>query len=159
MGRDKASAGAVCSLTSPIRSNSGGGRRLEPPLEFGLGTTTSTPLSGRKKGGSGGGSGGLQLSRQRSLDGETPSLSGGVTTPVRSKPTELFYRDGSLSRSLSFMQQRRPQTVKAFFFLLPVFLLLPLFALAPLSPLFTFLSLVSVVDVVVVDPLWPLLPL
>jgi hypothetical protein len=33
-------------------------------------------------------------------------------TPVRShKPNDLFYRDGSLSRSLSFMQQRRPQTV------------------------------------------------
>ena len=109
VGRDKASAGAVCSLTSPIRSNSGGGRRLDPPLEFGLGTTTSTPLSGRKKSGSGG----LQLSRQRSLDGETPTLSG-VSTPVRNKPTELFYRDGSLSRSLSFMQQRRPQTVRSF---------------------------------------------
>ena len=122
MGRDKSGAGAVvCSLTSPIRSSSGGGRRLDPPLEFGLGTTTSTPLSARKKGGGSGGGGsggggsggggGLQLSRQRSLDGETPTLSGGVATPVRNKPTELFYRDGSLSRSLSFMQQRRPQTV------------------------------------------------
>ena len=99
-------------------------RRLEPALEFGVGSTTSTPLSTRK------GKATLELCRQRSLDSETaaktapttatsktPSpLAGGggggqATTPVRNKPTELFYRDGSLSRSLSFMQQRRPQTV------------------------------------------------
>jgi hypothetical protein len=69
----------------------------------------------------------MELSRQRSLDSETSPVSGlmgsagllmgssstsTTPTPVRShKPNDLFYRDGSLSRSLSFMQQRRPQTV------------------------------------------------
>ncbi len=85
---------------------------LDPvPIEFGIpGSTAST---GRNKGG-------LELSRQRSLDSETTSgvlpTQSRTPTPVRSgavsKPNDLFYRDGSLSRSLSFMhQQRRPQTV------------------------------------------------
>ena len=124
------------SLTSPLRATpASGGRRPTldpPPLEFGIGSTSSTPLSSRKKGSStnnsGGGVGGLELSRQRSLDSETSPVSGlmgsagllmgssnstsTTPTPIRShKPNDLFYRDGSLSRSLSFMQQRRPQTV------------------------------------------------
>ena len=111
----------VGSLTSPLRGTPSSGRRTldPPPLEFGIGSTASTPLSSRKKGS-------LELSRQRSLDSETgpvgsagllmgTSISSSTTpTPVRSnssKPNDLFYRDGSLSRSLSFMQQRRPQTV------------------------------------------------
>jgi hypothetical protein len=130
------------SLTSPLRGTPSSGRRPTldpPPLEFGIGSTASTPLSSRKKGsggssgggvgggGSGSGGGGMELSRQRSLDSETSPVSGlmgsagllmgsnstsTTPTPVRShKPNDLFYRDGSLSRSLSFMQQRRPQTV------------------------------------------------
>lgn len=125
------------SLTSPLRATAASGRRptLDPtPMEFGMGSTSSTPLSSRKKGASGGSSsgvgvgGGLELSRQRSLDSETSPVSAvmgsaGLSmgsnststtpTPVRShKPNDLFYRDGSLSRSLSFMQQRRPQTAR-----------------------------------------------
>lgn len=108
-------SGQAGSLTSPLRATPTTGRRTldPPPLEFGIGSTASTPLSSRKKGS-------LELSRQRSLDSETgPVGSAGLLmgpssttpTPVRSKPNDLFYRDGSLSRSLSFMQQRRPQTV------------------------------------------------
>ncbi|XP_046640138.1 uncharacterized protein LOC124321266 [Daphnia pulicaria] len=132
------------SLTSPLRGTPSSGRRPTldpPPLEFGIGSTASTPLSSRKKGsggssggggvgggGSGSGGGGMELSRQRSLDSETSPVSGlmgsagllmgssstsTTPTPVRShKPNDLFYRDGSLSRSLSFMQQRRPQTAR-----------------------------------------------
>lgn len=108
-------SGPAGSLTSPLRGTPSTGRRTldPPPLEFGIGSTASTPLSSRKKGS-------LELSRQRSLDSETgPVGSAGLLmgpssttpTPIRSKPSDLFYRDGSLSRSLSFMQQRRPQTV------------------------------------------------
>lgn len=88
---------------------------LDPvPIEFGIpGSTASTGRNNVNKGG-------LELSRQRSLDSETTSgvlpTQSRTPTPVRSgavsKPNDLFYRDGSLSRSLSFMhQQRRPQTV------------------------------------------------
>ncbi|EFX67738.1 hypothetical protein DAPPUDRAFT_301804 [Daphnia pulex] len=53
------------SLTSPLRGTPSSGRRPTldpPPLEFGIGSTASTPLSSRKKGSggsSGGGGGGL----------------------------------------------------------------------------------------------------
>lgn len=36
-------------LSSPVRTTAGsGGRRLDPPLEFGIGSTTSTPLNSRR---------------------------------------------------------------------------------------------------------------
>lgn len=142
------------SLTSPLRATAASGRRptLDPtPMEFGMGSTSSTPLSSRKKGAIGGSSsgvgvgGGLELSRQRSLDSETSPVSAvmgsaGLSmgsnststtpTPVRShKPNDLFYRDGSLSRSLSFMQQRRPQTVNLFVSLCFLFFVFSLFYL------------------------------
>ena len=103
------------SLTSPLRGTPSAGRRTldPPPLEFGIGSTASTPLSSRKKANNN-----VELSRQRSLDSETApigstssSTSTTTPTPIRSKPGDLFYRDGSLSRSLSFMQQRRPTAV------------------------------------------------
>lgn len=106
-------AGSLAKRSESCKLSSGtpgtGRRTLDPPLEFG--STASTPMSGRRKAS-------LELSRQRSLDStETsqpavPATSSTTPTPIRSsnKPTDLFYRDGSLSRSLSFMQQRRPQT-------------------------------------------------
>ena len=95
-------------LSSPVRNapSGTGGRRLDPPVEFGIGSATSTPLSSRKKGPAHG----LELSRQRSLDSESGAALAATPSHCR-KPADLFYREGSLSRSLSFMQQRRPQTV------------------------------------------------
>lgn len=104
-------AGSLAKRSESCKLSSGtpgtGRRTLDPPLEFG--STASTPMSGRRKAS-------LELSRQRSLDSTEASQpvanSSTTPTPIRSsnKPSDLFYRDGSLSRSLSFMQQRRPQT-------------------------------------------------